>query len=434
MLRPGRAPEHRRLIPSRVMSPPDSAPPPSRSPLSASERIDALDVLRGVALLGIFVVNMATFGHSIFALPAAEHWRSADGVVASLRELLLAGKFNLMFGLVFGIGFTLQLRRLEDADGHGAAFVYLRRLAVLLGIGLVHAAFLWMGDVLVAYAVLGFGLLALRRAPNALVVLLVAACLLYPAASDALVSHLFSTETAMIGQFRMGELAASNDQAFGSGGFIDAVRETMQTFVWAYTTPLGWYTVFSFFVQMATGILLGFLVGRRGWIKRLEALRVPMRRAQIGALALALAAGAVWYFMGGNGGPDSSPSFGSALARTLGRAALMSFYALTVLRLAIAPRTARAMRIFAWPGRMPLTNYLLQTIMGLTIYYGWGLGWWDRTGAVAETLIALALYFCLQVPFSAWWLSRFRYGPVEYVWRRLTYGTLTRSPAPSTSP
>ncbi|MEO8523364.1 MAG: DUF418 domain-containing protein [Caldimonas sp.] len=414
-----------------AMASPDLAPPAGRSPLSASERIDALDVLRGVALLGIFVVNMATFGHSIFAPPATEEWHTADGIVASLRELLFAGKFNLMFGLVFGIGFTLQLRRLEVADAGGAAFVYVRRLTALLGIGLVHAAFLWMGDVLVAYSVLGFGLLALRRAPTALVVLLLAACLLYPAASDVLSAQFFSTRTAVIGQFRMGELAASNDQAFGHGGFIDAVRETMQTFAWAYTTPLGVYTVFSFFVQMGTGILLGFLVGRRGWISKLDALRVPMRRAQLGALALALAAGSAWYVMGGNGGPDGSASFGSALARTSGRASLMAFYALTVLRLAVAPGTARAMRIFAWPGRMPLTNYLLQTIMGLAIFYGWGLGWWDQTGAMTETALAFALYIAVQIPLSAWWLSRFRYGPVEFVWRRVTYGTLKRSPSSS---
>lgn len=412
------------------MATPDPVPPAGRLPLPAGDRIDALDVLRGVALLGIFVVNMATFGHSIFAPPAMEEWRTADGIVASLRELLFAGKFNLMFGLVFGIGFTLQLRRLEAADAGGATLVYVRRLTVLLGIGLVHAAFLWMGDVLVAYSVLGFGLLALRRAPIALVVLLLAACLAYPAASDVLSSRLFSTGTAVIGQFRMGELAASNDQAFGHGGFVDAVRETMQTFGWAYTTPLGLFTVSSFFVQMGTGILLGFLVGRRGWIGRLDALRVPMRRAQIGAFAVALAAGAAWYAMGGSGGPDGGASFGSALARTLGRAALMAFYALTVLRLAVAPGTARAMRVFAWPGRMPLTNYLLQTIMGLTIFYGWGAGWWDQTGAVTETSLAFALYVGVQIPFSAWWLSRFRYGPVEFVWRRLTYGTLKRSSAP----
>jgi uncharacterized protein len=75
---------------------------------------------------------------------------------------------------------------------------------------------------------------------------------------------------------------------------------------------------------------------------------------------------------------------------------------------------------------MPLSNYLLQTLMGLFIFYGWGLGWWDRTTPLAEMLLAVALYFAIQLPLSAWWLSHFRYGPVEYVWRRLTYGRLRR--------
>ena len=382
-------------------------------------------MLRGFALLGIFIMNMPSFAHSIFTPPPAQD-ATLSGSVVFLRELLFAGKFNLIFGMVFGIGFTLQLRRLEQTRPAQATFIYMRRLAVLLVIGLVHAAFFWMGDVLVAYAVLGLGLLAIRRAPDAVVLALLGACLVFPAVADAMSTHLFSDETQMLSTFEFYQFASTNDVAFGQGGFLDAVRETMRVFAWAYASPMGLFTVGSFFVQMATGILAGFLVGRRGWIERLPALAPRLPAAQWIALGVVLVAAASWWLVGGAAVADGSEDTAASFARTIGRAALMCFYAVTLVRLALAPATARFFRIFALPGRMPLTNYLLQTAMGLAIFYGWGLGLWGRTTPLEEMALAVGLYALVQLPLSALWLGRFRYGPIEYVWRRLTYGSLPR--------
>jgi uncharacterized protein len=406
------------------------APPATWEPLPAAQRIEVLDVLRGFALLGIFIMNMPSFAHSIFTPPPPQDG-SFDGTVVALRELLFAGKFNLMFGMVFGIGFTLQLRRLEAADPAGAALVYVRRLAVLLGIGIVHAALLWMGDVLVAYAMLGFALLAIRRLPDAVLLVLLGLCLVFPAASDSLSTRLFSSETTMLATFEFYQFAASNDIAFGQGSFADAVRETMRIFDWAYASPMGLFTVAGFFVQMATGILIGCLVGRRGWIERLPTLRPWLGTAQWTALALALGAAGAWWALGGASLQDGSETFSTSFPRTIGRAALMCFYALTLVRLAVAPATGRILHVFSYAGRMPLSNYLLQTLMGLFIFYGWGLGWWGKTTPLAEMQLAVALYVAVQLPLSAWWLAHFRYGPVEYVWRRLTYGRLVPRASPA---
>jgi uncharacterized protein len=403
----------------------DLAPTSSRELLPTANRIEVLDVLRGFALLGIFIMNMPSFAHSIFASPPAEDG-SLNGIVVALRELLFAGKFNLMFGMVFGIGFTLQLRRLEGADPERATLVYVRRLAVLLAIGLVHASLLWMGDVLVAYAVLGFMLLAIRRVPDGVVLALLGLCLVFPAVSDALSTHLFSNETTLLATFEFYQFASTNDLAFGQGSLFDALRETMRIFVWAYASPMGLFTVAGFFVQMATGILIGFYVGRRGWIERLGSLGQPLRRAQWTALAVVLLAGGLWWALGGAVSAESGDNVLAAFSRTIGRAALMCFYALTLVRLAGTPAGARRLHVFTYAGRMPLTNYLLQTLMGLVIFYGWGFGWWGKTTPLAEMLLAVALYAAIQLPLSAGWLSRFRYGPVEYVWRRLTYGRSMR--------
>jgi len=295
---------------------------------------------------------------------------------------------------------------------------------VLLAIGLVHAALLWSGDVLVVYAVLGFMLLALRRLPDRAVLALIALCLLYPAVSDALRPVLFSFETETIAAFEYQDFEASNAVAYGQGSFLDAARETARIFAWGYTSPLGLFSYAAFYVQMATGILLGFFVGRRRWAEHLPELREPMHRAQLVALAIALVSGALWSVFGGTGGESGGGTLASSLARTLGRAALMALYALSVLRLREHARAARLLRPFAFAGRMPLSNYLLQTLMGTFIFYGWGLGFWDRATPLIETALAVGLFFAVQLPLSAWWLSRFRYGPVEYVWRRLTYGRI----------
>ena len=412
-----------------------SVSPKPATPQPAAERIAALDVLRGVALFGIFIMNMPGFSHSVFSPPPAD-LAPVDAWVSWLRDLLFAGKFNLMFGLLFGIGFCLQLGRLEAArPGRGATVIYARRLAVLLAIGLVHAVLLWPGDVLVVYAVLGFALLAIRRWSDRAVLALLVACLVFPALAELLRPVLLSFSTEAIGAFEVEDYVLSNDAAFGRGSFADAVFETMRVFAWYYSSALGAYSLSVFYVQMATGILLGFLVGRRGWVERLPALAGPIRRAQIAALGVALLAGALSLALAalhaalvarGASAFALGAGFLDTLARTVARPALMAFYALTLLRVLDRPAGTQWLRPFALAGRMPLSNYLLQTLMGLAIFYGWGLGFWDRASPWIEVALATGLFLLVQLPLSAAWLARFRYGPVEYVWRRLTYGRLAR--------
>ncbi len=382
-----------------------------------------LDVLRGVALLGIFIMNMPGFTHSLFAQPVPEA-TAIDRAVVAARDLFFAGKFNLLFGLLFGIGFALQLGRLEAAGASSPARVYARRLAALLAIGLGHAALLWPGDVLVVYAVLGFGLLAIRKLPERAVVALLAACLVFPAASDALRPVLLSLQTETVAAFEYEDFRATNDAAFGHGSFLDAARETARVFAWGYSSPLGLFSYAAFYVQMATGILAGFIVGRRGWPRQLGKLGDAAARWHRLALATVLVASATWLVVAATSTEPIEPvaAFGLGLAKTIGRAALTIVYALAVVRL-LQWRAAAAWAVpFERAGRMPLSNYLLQTLMASAIFYGWGLGWWGRIGTTLETLLAIALFFLVQLPLSAFWLRRFRHGPVEYLWRLVTYG------------
>jgi uncharacterized protein len=102
----------------------------------------------------------------------------------------------------------------------------------------------------------------------------------------------------------------------------------------------------------------------------------------------------------------------------------MLFYVLTIVRLAQLPVWQARFAPIAAAGKMPLTNYLMQTMICTTLFYGWGLGWWGQVGPAAQLALAFAIFFLVQVPLSMLWLRRFRWGPLEYAWRVATYGKL----------
>jgi len=406
------------------------------APLAEPERVAALDVLRGCALLGIFIMNMPGFSDSLFSPPAPPS-TILDAWLAALRDLLFAGKFNLLFGVVFGIGFAIQMARLRDFEAVSAARlgvspqprrptqIYLRRLAFLFVVGLGHAMLLWSGDVLLVYTLLGLALLALRDVDDRVIALLIVACLLFPALAEVLRPVIFSPAIETVAAFQYQQLAASNDLAFGRGTFLDAVRETGRVFAWSVSSPLGLYSYLAFCVQMATGILAGFVVGRRGWPGNVAAggpaaslLRVAFALALVGNGMAAVGVDA----LAGTLGHDLA-LFTAVLARTVGRAALAAFYALAVVRVVGAGAPPRWLRPFQQAGRMPLTNYLLQTLLATFAFYGWGLGCWGRAGPAFETALAIALFVVVQLPFSSAWLRRHRAGPVEALWRAFTYGS-----------
>jgi uncharacterized protein len=396
-------------------------------PLPASERLLVLDVARGVALLGIFIMNVPGFSRSLFAgASGAEPTPGGlDRIVAALRELLIAGKFNSLFGLLFGIGFALQFARLTATRPDDATRVYARRLGVLGAIGAVHATLLWSGDVLLVYAVLGCLLLLLRRAPDGVLAALVVAGVLLPALFDAARPWLVGPRGEAIAMLDYQELEASNNLAYGEGSFLDAVHETTRLFGWAVGTTLGRWSYGLFYAHMGAALFLGYLVGRRGWVRQLPALRSRVRALQGFALAIAIVGTLVAWACGAAArlGEASPPlAFAGTAAHDIGRLALMVFYTCIVVRVVEARGAASPfVRAFAATGRMPLSNYLLQTLMCLFVFQAWGLGLWNRVGPTFEVLLAIGLYAGLQVPLSIWWLRHHGTGPLEALWRRIAY-------------
>jgi len=403
------------------------------APVSARQRIVTLDIVRGFALLGILIMNMPGFVSSFFAEADGSHLWSApiDRGAELIRDMLFSGKFNSMFSLLFGIGFTIQFARMEQiAPGH-ATQLYLRRLLVLLAFGLLHAMFFWTGDVLHVYAILGLLLLfVLRKASDRLIIGLIVALLLYPAVSGVMRLLVITPEITaeLVAQAKAFE--ASNNLAYGQGTFFDAAREHVREFTYFYSTVWSLWGNFGFYVQMATTMLLGVLVGRHHLAQRIPELLPSIRRIQWWALAVGLVCAVTFgtiFEIQRTPGPTPLKVLGS-VAYTISRPAMMIFYVLTIVRLAQLPAWQARFAPIAAAGRMPLTNYLMQTLICTTLMYGWGFGLWGSVGPAAQLALACAIFFLIQVPLSVMWLRRFEYGPLEYLWRVATYGRMRFKP------
>ena len=129
-------------------------------------------------------------------------------------------------------------------------------------------------------------------------------------------------------------------------------------------------------------------------------------------------------------GPSPIKMLGS-VCYSLSRLSMMIFYVLTIVRLSQLPQWQRWLAPLAAAGRMPLTNYLMQTLICTTLFYNWGFGLWDKVGPAAGFVLSLAIFWLVQVPWSQWWLRGHERGPMEALWARLTYGRGSKATAPA---
>lgn len=393
-------------------------------PVLAGERSALLDSLRGFALFGILVANMMGFigfffiqGAQAAALPLAQF----NQISAFVLEWLVVGKFYSIFSLLFGIGFAIQLHRLEQR-GEGVPR-YLRRLAVLFVIGLAHLLLLWLGDILALYALMGAVLLLFRWASDGALIrwaiVLWAIPILWSAAMH-------------FGGLRPAEpIYATAMQMFTAVG-IDASKGPLAF----YREPgllshlsahpgevllrLGDLVYQMRFTKVLGMFLIGLWVGRRAIHADLDRYRPLLRRVAIIGIGvgLPLSAGKAALTMQ----PGAAPAiqFAAELLYVLSTPTLALGYA---AGFALLWRGGWA-SLLSWAapaGRMALTNYLMQTVIQSMIFLGWGLGLIGTLGLVFVFPLSIAI-FALQTAYSRWWLHHYRFGPVEWLWRSLTYG------------
>jgi len=379
----------------------DGVPPPR--PTGPAERIDAIDVLRGIALLGVVAMNVVTeFRVSIFErfLFPKPRLSPIDGILETILMLFVDLKALALFSLLFGAGLAIQFERLANSERRTTLLV--RRLAVLLAFGFIHLFLIWNGDILTHYALAGFIVLPFLFGPRWLLALAALAFLvLY------LAMQVFPPPELWPGAAVLAQDVVEAHRIYPTGSFLDVLTFRIREI------PL----IANLHVYIFPRTIGLFLLGAFAW--RTGILRNPRRHLLFSIAAVCIGIGAALilahagrFIPGGRIG---------VLAEPLGTILLALGYGAAIIGIA---NLASGKRLLGWAaplGRMAFTNYLAQSVILGWIFYGYGLGLFGRLGVTSALAIGLAVYF-VQVPFSAWWLSRYRYGPVEWLWRTLMYG------------
>ncbi|CAN7730765.1 DUF418 domain-containing protein [Bradyrhizobium sp. LjRoot220] len=373
------------------------------TPIDPLQRIDTIDVLRGIALFGVMAINVVTiFRVSIFErfVPHRPTASPIDSAVETILMLAVDLKALALFSLLFGAGLAIQFERLSKSPRRTSLLV--RRLAVLLAFGLIHLCLIWNGDILTEYALGGLIILPFLFGPRwLLAVAALASVGLYLAMQAFPPPGLWPSTAAMR------ENVAQADRIYATGGFLDVLAFRLREL--ALFVPLH-----AFIFARTIGL---FLLGALAW--RTGILRNPPLHLLFSIAIACISLGAALIFAHAAGLAPRGRI--GALAEPLGTILLALGYGAGIIGIASLKSGKKLLGWAAPLGRMAFTNYLAQSLIFGWIFYGYGLGLFGKLGVTSAFAIGIAVY-AAQVLFSAWWLRRYHYGPVEWLWRTLMYG------------
>ena len=396
------------------------------SPTSTAKRHVILDALRGFALLGICMANYPEFSLYTFqseeaaaAMPGA--W--VDRVLHYLLYVFVDGKFYTLFSLLFGIGFSIIMENAARKGADGLR-IFFRRMAILVVIGFLHLMFIWSGDILMLYALLGMFLPLFRHMSDKSLLGTAAFFLALPVAVDALAAGagIRLSAPAVHAQWRYCGLYGITEENFGywlrdAPSYAEVFQFLIQgafVRIQEFVDGNRYFKVFGLF-------LLGFYIGRHRIYARLEEHRHLLAAVtKYGfCIGLPLSLAYAWSSMNGHpwGGVIHTAIY-TVSVYPMGMA-----YMCGICLLYLRWQKAGIWHFLALPGRMALTNYIGQSVIGMFLFYGIGLGWGANVSLAQTELVALTVY-ALQAWSGRVWLSACRFGPLEWIWRMLTYGKL----------
>lgn len=402
-------------------------------PVSLSDRSDILDVLRGLALLGVLLDNLFAFtGWGFLTISIRETiptW-PADGVLGFLELTFVNGKFYSLFSMLFGIGFSIILIRNEQR-GINPLKIFYRRLFILLMIGAGHLMLLWEGDILFLYALLGMLLPLFRKCSDKTLLIWAGILIASPILVDV-VKVLLNVRTGIFLQSMAAHVdirtGIPTDDSFAQYLFKDSSGwqewRNWQASGWLYRYA---YIIESNRIPKVLGMfLLGFYVGRKMMYRQLENYSGLFKKLMKWGLLIGIPTGlGMAYF----------EIFGKHIPDPMGLAHT-SLYAISVVPLSLAYASWLCLhwiktqgntrwKILAPLGRMALTIYIMQTLLCIMLFYGVGFGLGGNIGPSIFFPMAIGMYV-FQIGFSLWWFRYFNYGPLEWIWRMLTYGKKLR--------
>ncbi|WP_174730731.1 DUF418 domain-containing protein [Mesobacillus harenae] len=382
----------------------------SRATTKRRTRLLSLDLMRGIALLGILLVNMISF-HAPFLYIDPLAWWSGDlnHYTYIFIDVFIQASFYPLFALLFGYSIVLFQ---EGSLAKGLQFyrVAVRRLLFLLIIGIIHMVFVWHGDILITYAICGLLLLLFLRLSSRGLVW--CGILLYSIPNLLFGLLIFAAESmAPSENLTTGDpVAASTSVAvYQNGQWIEIMNQRIHDWL-QVNNPAS-------FLFLILTILPLFLVGagaaKNNWAGNFYLYKRPMCYVLIFLLPFGLLLKSFPYFFEQTAAADYFQDL-------FGGVFLAISYAISIAFLACNERVVKVIMPFAAVGRMSISNYLFQSVLLTTVFYGYGLGYYGKvslfTGSVGAVLV-----FALQIILSNWWLNRYHFGPVEWVWRNVTY-------------
>lgn len=416
-------------------------------PLRERQRVQAMDVIRGVALLGILVVNMDFFAATlseVFDTEVAGRLGGLDRAAWVVVQSLFMGKFISLFSFLFGAGIALQAARLDVQIGVSkTSWLLVRRLLLLGAFGLVHATLIWYGDILFAYASMGWTLILIRFLSTRTIAVLAgiavglavlcatafAFLLALSASAIAADDQASAMPTVPDGPTSMAlfnELLAATQGSSIHPGWVPFEAATyrygpwpvacaLRTFQWASSLPA---IYIGYGAHLLSMFLLGTLAARTGLL-RSTAERVQ-RTLMLTALPIGVLFSSLVPAMLASGWKQSDPLIsGLGSVNQIGTVLLALGYAAALARLAYAGPPAVA-AFLANNGRMAFTVYLSMSVLMTGLFYWWGFGLFGQVGHAARFGIALVTWFLLAA-FAQLWLRSFVMGPLEWLWRAGTY-------------
>ncbi|MBO1002813.1 DUF418 domain-containing protein [Pseudogracilibacillus auburnensis] len=392
--------------------------------IQQKDRLQHIDIARGIAILGILLVNMAHFSYPDLYLYMigpdnffSEGWGTADHITVKLLDIFVQMKFITMFSFLFGFGMIVMMDRAEEKEQKFVP-IYMRRLFVLLLFGIIHAFFIWDGDILTDYALLGFILLLFRkRKPKTLLIWAIVLYALF-ALPLTISSVLPIQESEEMTEWQV-ELEVDSEknakqaiQTYGEGSFLEIAKQRIHDRI--YYMSMNGMASFNPIVYFFANIpyfsmfLLGAYFAKRKVLHQPSEHRSLLKKVWFISLLIGLPTNIL-------SGITENEAF-----ILIGAPFLMLFYLLTVVLFLDFSWGKKILMPFAAVGRTAFTNYLMQSVIATTLFYHYGFGLYGKVYPFGGLFFSLGI-FLFQLIISNWWVKHFRFGPFEWLWRTATY-------------
>ncbi|TSE09670.1 DUF418 domain-containing protein [Aquimarina algiphila] len=392
----------------------------NEQPVKVKKRIDVLDVFRGFAILGIFVVNIVIMNSTFLNQDEfAKQWTSGiDQISNKILQLFFYTKFFPIFSLLFGLGISMQALKMLEKNKLSFSF-FARRMFILFLFGVLHIVFLWSGDVLNLYALLGLLTTLMLKKSNQLILILSVIFLFFPF-YDQLFEYLFNLLNFKPEIYLSEYTGETVNQIIKNGTYLEGLQ--MRLLEYLSNIPM----LFGFLAPVAISMfLLGLYLGKN---KIYDSLDAFIQKVRIPILIIAILTNAyrvVFLFVLPNYAIYSTRTFRPIFIKLMvfSDIAMGLFYLWGIGWLWYNTKWKFILSPLKYVGRMALTNYLMQSLIGLILFSSIGFKLYE-TLSPSVALFTAIVVFVFQLILSKVWLNYYRFGPLEWIWRCLTYKEL----------